>query len=113
MRLSATILIIGASAVTASPVTAQEIGGGQVARSAAGQAGQRQTRNNAAEEGILPLDRINSRITNRVESRLRNRIDRFYDPQANATSPFDIAGERARAATRQGGVEARSRSPHR
>jgi hypothetical protein len=40
--------------------------------------------------------RINNRIANRVQSCLRARIDRNYDPQANASSPFDVAGEEAR-----------------
>ncbi|MGN7161597.1 hypothetical protein [Sphingomonas sp. SAFR-052] len=74
---------------------------GETARSAAGQAGQRQTREEvAAEAGIEPMGRINGRIQNRVQSRIRNRIDRYYDPHANATSPFAIAGDQARTAGR-------------
>ncbi|KQM21455.1 hypothetical protein ASE73_15505 [Sphingomonas sp. Leaf24] len=74
---------------------------GETARSAAGQTGQRQTREElAAEVGIEPMGRINGRIQNRVQSRIRNRIDRYYDPQANATSPFAVAGDQARTAGR-------------
>ncbi|WP_156348699.1 hypothetical protein [Sphingomonas sp. Leaf23] len=74
---------------------------GETARSAAGQAGQRQTREQIAQDaGIEPMARINGRIQNRVQSRIRNRIDRYYNPQANAASPFEVAGEQARAAGR-------------
>lgn len=74
---------------------------GETARSVAGQTGQRQTREQvAAEAGIEPMGRVNSRIQNRVQSRIRNRIDRYYDPQANAASPFAVAGDQARAAGR-------------
>ncbi|WP_277984380.1 hypothetical protein [Sphingomonas faeni] len=60
---------------------------------------QRQTREGVAKEtGIEPLGRISTRIQNRVESRLRNRIDRNYNPQANAISPFVVAGDQARVA---------------
>lgn len=63
------------------------------------QFGQRQTREGVAKDtGIEPLGRINNRIQNRVESRLRNRIDRNYNPQANAISPFVVAGDQARVA---------------
>lgn len=72
---------------------------GRVANSAVGQAGQRWTREQAVP-GITPLSRIDSRIQNRVQSRIRNRIDRDYDPQANATSPFAVAGEETRNAGR-------------
>lgn len=74
---------------------------GETARSAAGQTGQRQTREEvAAEAGIEPMGRIANRVQNRVQSRIRNRIDRYYDPQANATSPFAVAGDQARTAGR-------------
>jgi hypothetical protein len=76
------------------------VAAGRVAESAVGRAGQRQTRADAAPS-IEPMSRITSRINNRVQSRIRNRIDRNYDPQANATSPFEVAGDQARtAATR-------------
>lgn len=74
---------------------------GETARSAAGQTGQRQTREQIAQDaGIEPMARINGRIQNRVQSRIRNRIDRYYDPQANAASPFMVAGDQARTAGR-------------
>lgn len=74
---------------------------GETARSAAGQAGQRQTRELLAQDaGIEPMARINGRVQNRVQSRIRNRIDRYYDPQANAVSPFEVAGDQARTAGR-------------
>lgn len=72
---------------------------GQVAESAAGQAGLRQTRDQV--DGIDPLARINNRIQNRVQTRVRNRIDRNYDPVANATSPFDVAGQATERATQR------------
>ncbi len=74
---------------------------GETARSIVGQAGQRQTREKVAQDaGIEPMARINGRIQNRAQTRIRNRIDRYYDPQANAASPFEVAGEQARSAGR-------------
>ena len=73
---------------------------GQTATSVTGQAGQRQTRDQlAVKAGIEPLARIGGRIENRAQTRVRNRIDRYYDPLANAASPFVIAGDQARTAT--------------
>jgi hypothetical protein len=70
---------------------------GRTAQSMAGQIGQRQTRDTAATQaGIKPMARIASRIQNRVQNRIRNRIDSNYDPQANATDPFVVAGDQAR-----------------
>jgi hypothetical protein len=67
-----------------------------------GQTGQRQTRDEVATQtGIEPMGRIGSRIQNRAQTRVRNRIDRYYDPQSNATSPFRVASEQARAAGRR------------
>lgn len=65
---------------------------GQLAESAAGQVGQRQTAGNS-QAHIEPLGRLNNRIANRVQNRIRNRIDRSYDPTANTTSPFEVATE--------------------
>jgi hypothetical protein len=81
--------------VLGGPITAQ----GQVSTSVVGQAGQRQTKEQAAE-GITPTARIASRIQNRVQLRIRNRVDRNYDPLANAISPFKVAGDQARSAAR-------------
>lgn len=81
------------------PVAAQNGQVGEVARSAVGQVGQRQTGGESAPS-IVPTARLNGRIANRVQSRIRNRIDRYYDPQANAASPFKVAGDQARIAGR-------------
>lgn len=62
--------------------------------------GERQTREDGAAN-VEPIRRISNRIQNRVQNRIRNRIDRNYDPQANATSPFEVAAERADAARRR------------
>ena len=68
---------------------------GTVATSAVGTAGQRlETGQGAAN--IKPMARLDTRIANRVQSRIRNRIDRYYDPAANATSPFKIAADQTR-----------------
>ena len=69
----------------------------KVANSSVGTAGQRQTPAETVK-GVEPLARIDTRIPNRVQSRIRNRIDRTYDTQANATSPFEVAGETIRKA---------------
>lgn len=66
----------------------------QTNQTAVGRAGQRQSRNEAT--GIVALQRLDTRIVGRVQTRLRTRIDRYYDPQANATSPFKVAGEQLR-----------------
>lgn len=72
---------------------------GQTAESAVGQVGVRQTRDRA--ESFEPMARINNRIQNRVQARLYNRIDRYYDPRANATSAFRAAdGETQRSGRR-------------
>ncbi|VVS98495.1 conserved exported hypothetical protein [Sphingomonas sp. EC-HK361] len=80
-----------------APATAQTTPSGQVAKSSVGKVGERATKEQAAS-GIEPLDRIDSRIQNRVQSRIRNRIDRYYDPTANAVSPFKVAEEKTRTA---------------
>lgn len=67
---------------------------GRLAETAVGEVGQRQTRSNEQAD-IGPRGRLNSRLANRVQSRLRNRIDRYYDPRANTTSPFEVASERS------------------
>lgn len=64
---------------------------GKLADSAFGRAGERQTSDSFGS--IVPTARLQSRIANRIQSRLRSRIDRYYDPQANTTSPFAVAGE--------------------
>ena len=66
----------------------------QTKQTGVGRAGQRQNRD--ATTGIVALQRLDTRVVSRVQTRLRTRIDRYYDPQANATSPFKVAGERLR-----------------
>lgn len=74
----------------------------QTAEAASGRVGQRQTRENEAQlAGTSPLVRVSNRVSNRVQSRLRNRIDRYYDPTANATSPFKVANEQLQTGPRR------------
>lgn len=68
---------------------------GQVPGSAVGEVGQRQTPEQT-QTNVAPMARINTRISNRVQNRVRNRIDRFYDPLANSTSPFEVAADKSR-----------------
>ena len=82
-------------AVSATPLWAQDNEPGRVAESAVGEAGQRQRRDKEVGN-IQPMARLNTRIINRVQTRLRNRVDRYYDPQANASSPFVVAEEQLR-----------------
>jgi len=62
-----------------------------------GLVGRRQSAEEAAPN-IKPTGRIESRIDNRIQNRIRNRLDRYYDPTANATSPFKVASEKAATA---------------
>lgn len=96
-RESVAAIALASTLPTAIPASAQLIDSPMVA---GGQIGQRQEREDVAS--IEPTGRVDSRIPNRVQSRLRNRIDRFYDPQANAASPYVVAGDQARARTRTG-----------
>lgn len=90
--------ILCAALMSGSPALAQQAPQARVAESAVGQAGQRQTAaRTQAQIQAEPMARINSRIPNRVQNRIRNRIDRNYNPQANATSPFDVAADQVRA----------------
>lgn len=77
---------------------AQAVEPGRVAQSTVGEAGQRQTREQAAVDGRAPMARLSSRIRNRVENRIRNRIDRYYNPQVDITSSFRAAENDARTA---------------
>jgi hypothetical protein len=79
--------------------------GGRTAAVNGTDVGQRQQAEDLAS--IDPMARIESRIPNRVQNRLRSRIDRFYDPRATTTSPFEVAGELTR---RSGQPVPRSRS---
>ena len=86
----------------AKPAAAQEepIQPGRNAEVGGTEVGERQTREQNAAN-IEPVRRISNRVQNRVQNRIRNRIDRNYDPQANATSPFEDAAERTAAAGRR------------
>lgn len=79
-----------------SPVSPTPVG--RVADTGVGEVGQRQTRDQT--NGIKPMARLATRIQNRVQLRLSTRIDRDYDPQADATSLFSVAEEQGRTATR-------------
>lgn len=80
---------------TASVEFAQNQSATQVATSAVGQVGQRQTRDKPIA-GIEPMARIDNRIQNRIQSRIRNRIDETYDQNMNAASVIVDADRRAR-----------------
>lgn len=92
--LSRVVLI---TSLAVSPAGAQQGLTGQVAGSSVGQVGQRQARSQTTVT-TEPLDRIDSRVRTRVESRIRTRIDRFYRPQGNAASSFELALDQARIA---------------
>lgn len=68
---------------------------GRNASSSSGVAGERQSPG-LTPGSADPYAKISTRISNRVENRIRNRIDRYYDPLANATSPYAVAAEQAR-----------------
>ena len=72
---------------------------GRLGNAGNGRIGQRQSRMDAATN-VPPLERVQGRVANRVQNRLRTRIDPFYDPQANATTPFRVASEQARTRRR-------------
>lgn len=81
--------------MSATPTTAQQEAAGRVADSVVGEIGQRQSRVQSAIN-TKPMERINNRVRNRVDLRIRNRIDRFYNPQGDAASSFDLANDRSR-----------------
>ena len=87
--------------VIVQPAQAQQAAVATNLKSSVGETGRRLERGQVVD-GIEPGGRINSRVANRVQLRLRNRIDRFYDPSANAASPFAVAGEQVSAANRGG-----------
>src|SRR5690606_10464164 len=89
-----------AALVVATPGLAQDTEPGRTAEVGGTEIGERQTREEVAPN-IEPIRRIANRVQNRVQNRIRNRIDRNYDPQANATSPFEDAAERTAAAGRR------------
>jgi hypothetical protein len=86
--------------LAASPALAQQVQPGDTATVAGTQVGDRQTREQAAP-GIQPNRRLATRVQNRVRSRIRNRIDAQYNPEADATTPFETAAEQANNAGRR------------
>lgn len=102
MRSISFIVLCLLSSVHVEAALAQQDNGiapaGRVDSTIVGTIGQRQRADDT--QGIEPMARIANRVANRVQSRIRNRIDRYYSPQANATSPFEAAGEQARTAGR-------------
>lgn len=91
--------VLLASCCAVSSTWAQDAQPGQAPSVTNGEVGQRQTREEAAPN-LQSLRRVQNRVSNRVQLRLRNRIDRFYNPQANATSPFEVASDQARTTGR-------------
>lgn len=99
----------------AAAVAVQDIPVGQAISNPDPVAGQPRDPSNAAVAGrrtfsedaptppMPTAGRIDDRIANRVQARIRNRIDRYYAPQANAASPFVIAGEQVHIAGRRSG----------
>lgn len=66
-----------------------------VATSSVGKVGQRQTRNQPTVS-TPATGRINNRVQNRIQLRTRNRLNRFYSPQSQTASPFDVANQQSR-----------------
>lgn len=110
MRIRTAVVIKGlslacisavASATQQFPITPRAASSEQPARGAdqigkppvsiAGQLGRRQS-----EDILNPLLRVRSRVANRVQNRIHNRIDRYYDPKANTTKPFEVAADNPR-----------------
>lgn len=69
----------------------------ETVRSAIGQAGQRQTRDQLrTEAGIEQPRRVDNRLETRVPARLRSRIDRQFIPVASASAQVTAAQNQAR-----------------
>lgn len=69
----------------------------QLPETAVGKVGERQS-GEQAQAYVAPMGRIDSRVANRILNRIQSRIDRYYNPRANTTSPFEVAADRARKA---------------
>jgi hypothetical protein len=76
-----TTTVAGRNAIVAGSQVGQRVAGGRGA------------------QAIEPHARLQTRVQNRVQNRLRNRVDRYYDPTANTTSPYEVAREEAQAGT--------------
>lgn len=87
------------SCMLAMPAVAQEVTTGRGATSSVGQAGVRQTRDQAAQR-IGQTGRLDLRVNSRIQNRIRTRIDRDYAPQAAGTSSYQAASERLRTTVR-------------
>ena len=96
---NAELVRIARTPMHSSPAARQNAG--QTAKSSVGRAGERRTI--AQATGAKPMARINGRIANRIESRVLNRIDRTYDSNNNALSPYVNAGDAAAKAGRTAG----------
>lgn len=81
----------------ASPSSITSVEPGRIARSAIGQAGDRQALKEVLGD---PGRRINSRINTRISSRLRNRIDRNYQIPSNGTAAIEAAADSIRVGQR-------------
>jgi len=95
-----TLLLVAFSVAKPAVAQPEPLQPGRNAEVGGTELGERQTREQNVAN-IEPMRRLSNRIQNRIQNRIRNRIDRHYDPQANATSPFENAAERTAAASRQ------------
>ncbi|MBX3594743.1 hypothetical protein [Sphingomonas sp.] len=87
------VLLVAIAITGLTPAQGQEVDGQLGAESSAAKVSKRVER---PASNTAPLGRIDMRIQNRVQNRIRNRIDRYYNPRANATSPFVVASDRVR-----------------
>lgn len=99
MKRSLALFALAGIGTMAAPAASQEVRPAMTLEAPSGTVGQRQTREETAPS-VEPMRRIANRVQNRLQNRIRNRIDQNYDPQANATSPFEVADERTRRAGR-------------
>jgi hypothetical protein len=88
-------MVAAALAIGGTPPAAAQQEPGQTAQSSVGQAGQRQTREQAVPS-VAPMSRISSRIQNRVETRLSTRIDPNARAAETDLSPFAAAADETR-----------------
>lgn len=93
-----TKLLAASSLLFATPIAAQETPTAGVATSSVGEAGMRQTSEQAAEQAgqTVHSRRLDLRINSRVQNRIRNRVDRDYAPPTGSTSSYQAAGSRLR-----------------
>lgn len=94
------LLCVSVGAAAQSGSARRGVQPGRVATSTVGEAGRRIEGDDPNAAAVRPMARIQNRISNRIQSRIANRIDRDYDPQATAISPFQTAQDRVRASGR-------------